>query len=155
MFKGTCRECSRTFENSSPGVKYQWYCSRTCAVNYRNKNKAKYRTTSRLRSRSPEAFIRQLVRKKEMRLSLTPEYYIELFYKQNGKCAISGRDMTHELGRGLVNTNISIDRIDPSRGYEKGNIQLVCRQANTMKYICTKEELISWCRDIINNNKEV
>jgi len=149
MYRGTCKECSSSFENTASGVKYQWYCSRTCAVRYRNRNSKNYQTTLKLRSRNPEAFIRQLVRKKVMRQSLAPEYYIELYHKQKGLCALSGREMTYELGNGLINTNISIDRIDPSRDYEKDNVQLVCRQANTMKYVCSADELISWCKDII------
>lgn len=154
MRTAICKECSAEFECTQPKGRKHNYCSRVCAVAYRNARPDKYKTTLKLRSRSPEAFIRQLVRKKVMRQSLTPEYYVALYEQQNGLCALSGRPMTHELGRGLVNTNISIDRIDSSKGYEEGNVQLVCRQANTMKYVCDKTELISWCRSIINNFKE-
>ena len=49
----------------------------------------------------------------------------ELFDCQRGRCALSGLKMTwHELHRGA--TQISIDRVDGERGYEIGNVRLVC-----------------------------
>lgn len=46
---------------------------------------------------------------------------------------ISGLDMTFKIGHGRIPTNLSIDKVDPSKGYTVDNIQLVCSAVNAMK----------------------
>lgn len=45
------------------------------------------------------------------------------------------------LGVPLVDGNTSIDRIDPSKGYVPGNLQIISSKANRMKNNATVEEL--------------
>lgn len=75
---------------------------------------------------------------------------MELYAKQEGRCALSGRIMTYQTGLGRIPTNLSIDRIDSQIGYELSNIQLVCIQANKMKAELSSEDLTSWCEDIVD-----
>lgn len=57
--------------------------------------------------------------------------------------------MTYVAGSGRVNTNISIDRIDSSAGYVRGNVQFVCDVVNRMKQDLRQKELLLWCNRIL------
>lgn len=48
----------------------------------------------------------------------------------------------------------SIDRIDNSKGYIKGNVQVLSFKANSMKNSSTQEELITFAKNIILQNKD-
>lgn len=48
---------------------------------------------------------------------------------------------------------MSIDRIDPNKGYTKDNVQLVCAQVNMMKSDMSLEELYMFCEAMIKNKK--
>lgn len=76
---------------------------------------------------------------------LTVPALVEKFHTQNGLCAISGVPMTWGRGRGIVPTNVSIDRIVPGGPYSIENVQLVCRFINHAKWMFPQEELIRWC----------
>jgi CRISPR/Cas system Type II protein with McrA/HNH and RuvC-like nuclease domain len=81
-------------------------------------------------------------------------YLLSLYRKQNGKCAITGRDMLIDDVPGPKRRDtVSIDRIDSKRGYEVGNIQLVTSQANMAKSNYTTEELFAFCLDVVKFNK--
>src|SRR3990167_7218803 len=64
-------------------------------------------------------------------------------------CPFLGIRLTHELGKGQLQANSSIDRIDPKKGYIKGNVQIISRLANSMKSNATKEQLLTFAENII------
>lgn len=88
---------------------------------------------------------------------VTLEELIGLYYKQDGKCALSNITMTYNKdGTGKDNeyaqTNISIDRINPSGNYQIENLQLICNQVNFIKHVLKQEDLLFWVKAIYEHN---
>lgn len=86
---------------------------------------------------------------RKLEFSITIEYMWNLFLEQNRKCVYSDiiltfakhkKEHTNSLG------TASLDRIDSSKGYIKGNVQWVHKKINIMKQAMSHEEFIEWCK---------
>ncbi len=78
----------------------------------------------------------------------------KLFDIQEGKCAISGRELMKTRVKSSLDT-CSVDRIDNSKGYIPENIRLVTLQANLAKHTGNDEELLAFCKDVILHSELV
>jgi hypothetical protein len=67
-------------------------------------------------------------------------------------CPYLGWEITTGWGNGRVMTNASIDRIDNSKGYIKGNIQILSRQANEMKRDISIDDLIKFAQGVLKTH---
>ena len=85
------------------------------------------------------------------KLDISLEYLMELWSKQDGKCAITGKQMEH-IKNSLFSA--SVDRIDPKFGYLIGNAQLVCQGINFAKNKYSDEQIrYFWYNDEIEKVK--
>ena len=118
---------------------------KACRTNQRNKK----------RNGSYEEYLRYALsglksgrRNSGLEWELTLEDAIEIYEAQEGRCALSGNIMSRQRGYGTTPFNMSIDRIDPQKGYVKSNVQLTCWEANRTKHALTPAEFFFWVRSI-------
>jgi hypothetical protein len=81
-------------------------------------------------------------------VSFSKKDLLDLWEKQNKRCPLTGWQMTTLRNRGVIQTNVSIDRINPDLGYTIENIQLVCVVVNKAKWDLQQEEFIDLCRAV-------
>lgn len=79
---------------------------------------------------------------------------MEIWEKQGGRCAVSGVMMTWRKGR-ILPTSLSIDRLVCSRGYESGNVRLVCYCVNAFRHIGTDADMLAMAKAIVANLEQV
>lgn len=93
-------------------------------------------------------------RAKKMQFTITEDDLKQLFIKQKGLCAISGKKMTYigYQNKGSNNWNISVDRINSQKGYTKDNIQLVTGLVNRMKTDLYNDDLLLFCNNLYKKN---
>jgi hypothetical protein len=77
------------------------------------------------------------------------------YQKMRLTCPKLGVSMTYTGGENKVKSNISIDRIDGKKNYEKGNVQFVSHIYNIMKQHYTDEEVDKTCLLRVNVIKKL
>jgi len=82
---------------------------------------------------------------------LEPEHILKLYEQQDGVCALTGWPIGWSE-KGLTAT-VSIDRIDSTEGYIKGNVQLLHKDVNMAKQAYSQEYFISMCEAVANLTK--
>ena len=87
---------------------------------------------------------------------LTIDDLIEQWTRQNGICPHTGWELvlpddTNGWQQGLKPNCASLDRIDSSRGYMKGNIVFVAVMYNYAKNAFSDDDVIAFCRVVANH----
>ena len=141
-----CEYCEKDFEARSKNTKY---CSASCrrkSYYYRHPEKMKER---RLKENSNvvkriHARIKSRAKRNNIPFNLelcdivVPEY-----------CPVLGIPIYSICGGGTnQDTSPSVDRIDPSGGYVKGNVRVISNRANLLKSNATVEELRLVLKDL-------
>ncbi|KAA0686014.1 hypothetical protein DTW90_34575 [Neorhizobium sp. P12A] len=91
---------------------------------------------------------RAYCRKRGIPCEITGADVASLFDQQQGKCALTGRPMVFG-SKGQQRDSLSIDRIDAEQGYIIGNVRLVTYQANMARGMFSDDELVSFCRAVL------
>lgn len=75
---------------------------------------------------------------------------LRMWEGQDGKCAITCVPMEYLPGNRERNQHkVTMDRIDSSRGYEPGNVWLICEWANRAKTDMTREQSIIFANGLL------
>lgn len=134
----TCTVCRVTYPKTKDY--FSTFVSKRDGEVFQTKCKECERLYVQAKNSQPLVYLKDLIRgivkdKKRLEKGFNLDYafIVELYNKQNQKCAIIGIEMTTLKGKGLYFSNVSIDRKDPNLGYLKSNIQLVCFWANQAK----------------------
>jgi len=95
--------------------------------------------------------------KKPLDIKITIDDIKQLYFKQNGLCALSGIKITFDTYmtndfQNINRYNMVVNRIDDKLGYEKNNIQLICSMVHKMKNVYNNDEFINMCKIIGNYN---
>lgn len=157
-----CHICGEYFDpeyfNLAGGNKYNIRNGRDkrcpkCKMEQNKKARQQYSEKTKLYKILQERWLgaRDRASNKEIPFIITKEDLLELWEQQNGLCNISKIPMTYELDNGRVFTNVSIDQKNPSQGYTKENIQLVCSAVNQLKSNWSMDIVMYICKQIVNN----
>ena len=159
---GKCvqRKASRVRWNASVGRKNfcSQYCTRSYAGNLgcRGVVKGHAQRTELTPFNWFARVIRQRAASKLIVCSVGARDLYLLWNQQDGKCALTNWPMllphnSAEWQRSNSPDRASIDRIDPLRGYEPDNIRFVCIMANYAKNAYTDDDLLRFCRAVLDN----
>lgn len=120
---------------------------KACEQRYYEKNKDKVKEAAlRWKGRNPDAkLLNQAMisaKARGLEFSISRE---DIIIPES--CPYLGVRLTNIGGR--KPTNISIDRIDNTKGYVPGNIQVISYLANMMKHNATLDELILFAKGVL------
>lgn len=96
------------------------------------------------------ATCKQRATKNNLEFSLTEEDFI---FPET--CPYLNVPLTYTRGEGRQPTNYSVDRIDSSRGYVSGNIQIISDLANRMKQNATPVQLVTFAKNVLIIHKDL
>lgn len=133
-------------------------CNAKRAAEWR-KNRPTYRGSGRIKSiplqdRMLMSAIRHRLKDAKARckkfnkqLTVDDLYLYELFKAQNRVCALTGAPLIVEIGHPLC---LSLDQIDPTKGYTEGNVQWLAWVVNRAKGDLSTEDFVDMCEAVIN-----
>lgn len=172
-----CDWCERMFEKSNSEINrckkrtMANCCSRSCTAKLRNSRRTKeyYKNQyikhpvlaghagNRLNELSPfKTFLnsgRASMVKHKNDLNIDAQYLKDVWERQNGICPYTGVKMMLPKSSSKYHTihslkKASLDRIDSSIGYRKGNVEFICLAINLAKNNHTKKDMIDFIKEI-------
>lgn len=97
--------------------------------------------------------VKTRAKRSRLEVNITKEYVNELYKNQNGKCKLSGIEITLPKTWRDRTYSASLDRIDSEKGYIIGNVQWVHKHINVMKNTFPEEMFIFLCKKISEQNE--
>jgi hypothetical protein len=159
----------KTYTSKTTGEKYDRYRSRckNCEANktkiYKKTNPELVALKKKERNARLKNDIRHHVQEKisnwrrnSITISdLTVDYLVDLYHQQNGLCYYSKVEMIFGFVDGKIHHNsISLDKLDPEKGYTQGNVVWCSFLTNSMKQNLKEEEFYEMIKKVIEINGE-
>lgn len=153
--------CGRTFErsiaehNRSVRLGRSEYCSQSCQVRSGNEGRVNLqRGRGEWRDEfSPLRSYMRSIRRRDPNTDLTLAYLKELWDAQAGRCALSGVELRlpdTSAGQGAATPQTaSVDRIDPAKGYQQGNVRWLSYIANIARNGFTDDDVRAFAAAVV------
>lgn len=93
-------------------------------------------------------------KRRGIKVEVSPEYVLDLYKKQNGRCVLTGVKLVMARNSKewkLRTQTASLDRIDSSKGYVEGNLQWIHKKINQIKSNSDQDEFIKYCLMVADN----
>ena len=146
-----CKICGET--NPNTFSQKGFYCRACCNIKQRAWQKAHpgYRGSGKLKRFQDRTLMQKLrqVRNTANGRSvcmLSDDFLFDLWNRQEGLCALSGRKMSLETNSLDV---VSLDQIIPGKGYTEDNVQYLTWAVNRAKGEMPLEDLLTMCEQIL------
>jgi hypothetical protein len=117
----------------------------------------KHRNEQRKNDKTVKRWIQERIsawRKKTLNSDLTTEYLLKVYEGQSGRCYYTNALLEvfkDEEWRLRYQQSISIDRLDPDKGYMQGNVAFCLYVVNTMKGTLTEKQFYDRMKHILMN----
>ena len=144
-YEGKCKSCHDEYTKSYYDKNKEKIVKYRTDYNRNNPRKAYRDLDSRLRHLIKSASYRN-----KFEVAITDSYLREMWENQKGQCAYTKLPLLATANQ--FNT-VSLDRVDSSKGYVVGNVQLVCAAINKMKQDYSEELFILLTHLVTQNNK--
>jgi len=96
--------------------------------------------------------VKKRASEKNFELDIDCKYLEKLWERQKGKCALSNMQIELRANWQKNLQTASLDRIDNTKGYIKGNVQWLHKDINNMKYTFTEDYFILLCK-LVSSSK--
>lgn len=147
--------------------KDKFYCGSSCAskdpqrLSLLRQNTPNYDISKHSNNRKDQLsdfrwYIKAIKNRYNKEVDIDLDYLKDLWESQKGTCPFTGQQMllrTHVNCRNkLTPYHASLDRIDCSKGYIKGNLRFVSVMANFARNNFSDEDLIEFCKKVAINH---
>lgn len=140
-----CKDCKTSYDKRRYFANLEYEKERAKNYNINNKEKRqKYYKENRLKRLI--ACARTRANNKSLAFNIDLEYIESLLTLQNNRCSYSG--IIFKQGTPFA---MSMDRINNSEGYIKGNIQLLCKIVNSGKLTISEKDYLKLIEKIYLN----
>jgi len=146
-----CKACKQTKDLADFAPK-GFYCRACCNIKQRawQKNHRGYRGTGKVKRFEDRRLMARLRRLRQYANSrstctLSDDFLLNLWRKQDGKCALSGMQMSIEINDLFV---VSLDQVFPGQGYSEDNVQLLAWCVNRAKGDLPLGQFLFVCQQI-------
>ncbi len=151
IFECLC-DCGKNFETLGFRLKTKNTNTCGCASRKRGKDHENYKGYEEISSSLWSSLKRGALHRK-LKFEVSIEDIWQLFLDQGRRCALSGVVLIFAKTRKEYKlTTASLDRIDSSKGYVKGNLQWVHKNINMMKWNLSQSDFIKWAKLVANYN---